>query len=243
MRAFVDFLIRIYLLPLKLSKRLALYLKGNIFGYDEHFVIAIDVIKRKFNKDRGIIIDVGAYDADSAIYLARRLPQNRIIAFEPNPVAFERGMRMIRPFGNIDLKNIGLSNEGGEKTLHVTDNEVSSSFYEAANTLEFRPATTVNVKVDTLDNLFKSQTNILLLKLDVQGSELNVLMGGVDVLSKTKLVLTEMNVVDLYNGGCLYYEVDEILRKNNFMIYSTISNYNKDGVKYYDALYINSTFN
>lgn len=243
MRALIDFLISIYLLPLQINKRLSLYAKGKIFRYDEHFAIALDVIKRKFNQDKSVIVDVGAYDADSAIYLAKHLPENPIIGFEPNPVAFNKGLRRIGVYKNIEIKNLGLSNEKGEMILYITDNQVSSSLYPPSNTTEFRFSETVNVMVDTLDDALGTHNDILLLKLDVQGGELNVLKGGKEVLSKTKLVLTEMNVVDLYKGGCLYYEVDEILRKNNFMLYSIISNYNKDGAKYFDVLYINAAFN
>lgn len=58
-------------------------------------------------------------------------------------------------------------------------------------------------------------------------------------LKKTRLVLTEVSIAEMYSGGCLYYEVDEILRRNGFGIHNLISNYNNEGVKYFDILYIN----
>ena len=88
-----------------------------------------------------------------------------------------------------------------------------------------------------MDKFFEGYQEILLLKLDVQGAELSVLRTGRKTLEKTKLVLTEVSVVELYHGACLYYDLDQFLRDNNFSIHTVITNYNKDGAKYFDILY------
>ena len=96
----------------------------------------------------------------------------------------------------------------------------------------------IKVKVDTLDNYFSKIPEILLIKLDVQGAELKILNAGKETLKKTKLVLTEMLVHEIYHGSCQYHEVDNFLRDNNFQIHTIITNYNNDGIKYFDVLYI-----
>jgi FkbM family methyltransferase len=242
MRRIINFLINLYLLPLKISRRLALYVKGRILTYEEHYAIALDVVRRRFPGDRGIIADIGSYDGDSARYFSKRLPHNKIFGFEPNPVPFEKGKQNIKSFSNIELFNVGLSIKEGAMDLHVTSNIVSSSLFGIKDFSEVSLDKIIKVQVTTLDSFFEKENNILLLKLDIQGAELDALKGGRGTLLKTKLVLTEVLVTEMYDGGCLYFQLDAFLREHNFHLYSVISNYNSEGTKYFDILYINSRY-
>lgn len=237
MRKLIDLIIRIYLFPLRLSTRLSLYTKGRILQYNEHYFIALDVIRRKFPDDKGIVVDVGAYDADSTTHFSRHLPNNKVLGFEPHPDSYKRGLYNIRNKENVALYNIGFSDKEGEADFYVTKDNVSSSIYSIKDNSEFSFDKIIKVNMTTLDEFFASYDNILLLKLDVQGGELKILKQGKETLRKTKLVLTEVLNSELYEGGCMYHEVDELLRQSGFQIYSIISNYNNEGLKYFDVLY------
>ncbi len=239
MRKLIDLFIFIYLAPLRLSSKLALYTKGKILTYEEHYLIALDVIKRRYPGSNGIVIDIGAFNADSTIFLARRLPKNTIFGFEPNPNPFKTGLDRAKQYSNVQLFNLGFSDAAGNIDLHVTKNLVSSSIYRIKNPTEISLDKVIKVKVDTMDNFFSEHKDILLVKLDVQGAELDILKAGKETLKKTKLVLTEVLVDEVYFAACRYYEVDDFLRSNNFQIHSIITNYNKDGTKYFDILYMN----
>jgi FkbM family methyltransferase len=238
LRKVIDFFIALYLLPLRLSTRLALYVKGKILTHDEHYLVALDVIKRKFPAHRGVIVDIGAHDADSTVYLGKHLPDNKVLGFEINPVPFAQGKANIKSFSNIELYNIGFADKTGNVDLYVTTNSVSSSLYQITDKSEIAFEKSIKVNVTTLDTFFAGYESILLIKLDVQGAELNILKYGTETLKKTKLVLTEVWSSSMYDGACMYYEVDEILRANNFALHTIITNYNNDGVKYFDILYI-----
>jgi FkbM family methyltransferase len=237
-RKFINCLIFVYLLPLKLSSRLALYIKGRILTFNEHYLVTLDTIRRNFPAHTGIVVDIGAFDADSTVFLAKALRGNMVFGFEPNPVPYEQGKKNAKRFSNIKLYNLGFSNQVGEVDLHVTKNLVSSSLYHIKDESESPAENVIKVKVDTLDNFFSSTEEILLIKFDVQGAELAILKKGEETLKKTKLVLTEMLIADMYVGACAYHEVDSFLRERNFEIHTIITNYNKDGIKYFDALYI-----
>ena len=239
MRKIIDFLISIYLLPLRLSKRLALYTKGRILPYQEHYVVALDVIRRNFPNDNGIVVDVGAYDGDSTIFFAENL-KNKIIGFEPNPVPFEKAKKNTAKYSNVEVENLGLSDKIGEVDFHVTTNSVSSSLFQIKDFSEISPDKIIKIPATTLDNYFEVHKEILLIKLDVQGAELNILRGAKETLKKTKLILTEVSITEFYHGACLYFDLDGFLRANHFKIHTIITNYNNDGVKYFDILYIKS---
>jgi len=240
MRRLIDFLIYCYLLPLRLSARLAIYVKGKILQYDEHYLVALNVIKRQFPDANGIIIDVGAYDADSAIYFAKAMPYLKVIGFEPNPVPFRRAVVNSQNYKNIEIHNLGFFDKPGEVDFYLTKDDVSSSLFDLETTTESEFDSKIKVRVDTLDSYFKTTDEILLIKLDVQGAELSILKCGTETLGKTKMVLTEMLIADLYRGGCHYYELDEVMRRNGFTLHTLFSNYNNEGAKYFDALYLNT---
>jgi FkbM family methyltransferase len=206
---------------------------------NEHYLIALDTIRNKFANHKGIIVDVGAFDGDSTVCLARGLKQNIVYAFEPNPIPYHKAQINVSSLSNVKLYNFGFADRTGEMDLHVTTNYVSSSLFAVKDFTETSPKEIIRVNVDTLDNFFHSYQDILLLKMDVQGAELSILKHGVQTLRKTKLVLTEMLITELYHGSCFYYEVDSFLESQNFKLFSIIANYNNTGLKYYDALYIN----
>jgi FkbM family methyltransferase len=237
MRNIIDAVISLYLLPLKLSARLALYVKGKFISSEEHFLIAADVMRRNFSDSKGLIVDVGAYDGDSAIFFASRF-KNHIIGFEPNPKPFARAVNNLARFSNVEIFNMGLSDAVGELDFYVSENEVSSSLLPIKDFSEITLNKKITIPVTTLDSFFVNYNEILLLKLDVQGAELSILNKGIETLKKTKLVLTEVSISEMYHGTCMYYDLDNLLRQSNFKIHTIIANYNNEGTKYFDILYI-----
>jgi FkbM family methyltransferase len=233
----VSFLISLYLLPLTLYSRLALYAKGRILTYEEHYLVVIDVIRRYYHANTGVIADIGAYDGDSSIYFAKRLKNSKVLAFEPNPISFQKARTNIAAFNNIELFDFGFYKHKGTLDFYVTGNQVSSSLLKIRDFSEISLKEKITVKVETLNEFFSSYPEILLMKLDVQGAELDLLKAGTETLKKTRLILTEVSVVEMYEGGCLYYQLDEFLREHGFQIHTIITNYNHEGTKYFDILY------
>jgi hypothetical protein len=130
----------------------------------------------------------------------------------------------------------------------VTSNNVSSSINELNTTeIEKQPPVfqgwlaeeeTENVRVSTLDDEFKDHESVLLIKLDTQGTELDVLRGGVETLRRTSFVLTEMNNHLMYKNACQYYEVDAFLRAQSFRLVDIVVTYRAaEGLNEFDALY------
>jgi FkbM family methyltransferase len=156
--------------------------------------------------------------------------------------------RVARDEPRIHVKNMALGRARGEARLHVTSNNVSSSINELnPEEIEKQPQVfqgwlkeeaAEKVLLSTLDDEFKDQRSVLLIKLDTQGTELDVLKGGVETLKKTGFVLTEMNNHGMYKNACQYYEVDEFLRAHAFRLVDIVVSYRAaEGVNEFDALY------
>jgi hypothetical protein len=61
------------------------------------------------------------------------------------------------------------------------------------------------------------------LKIDVQGSELSVFQNGVQKLSKTTIIHTEVSFVPFYENQPLFADVDRELRDQGFIFHSFMS--------------------
>lgn len=73
-----------------------------------------------------------------------------------------------------------------------------------------------HVTTSTLNELFSTEQSFDLIKIDTQGSELDILKGGKELVSKAKAVLLEV-AVEVYNEGAPFYrDVDKYMKQEGF---------------------------
>jgi FkbM family methyltransferase len=242
--------VSLYTSPLRMNDRVRYYVKGIFFTtcYDHLYRTVRYIRSHEPGSHESIIVDVGASDGGTAAYLRKGFPAHRIVAFEPNPDRAQQLVASAGSIGNILCRNIALGSIKRTDTLHITENELSSSLnplnekeflclpYSAQQQLRIKQH--IQVEVSTLDDELKGFSNILLMKLDTQGTELDILRAGVNVLARTRFVLTEMNNHGIYANTCQYYEVDAFLRSQAFRLVDVIVSYHSaNGTQEYDALY------
>lgn len=82
------------------------------------------------------------------------------------------------------------------------------------------PGTPIVVPIRTLDEVLGEHPlrDPLLLKIDVQGFELEVLRGATETLTRTELILVEVNFLESYENGALAHEVIALLGDHGFRI-------------------------
>jgi FkbM family methyltransferase len=77
------------------------------------------------------------------------------------------------------------------------------------------------VKTETADHFFRSQglERIDFLKLDTQGTELEILKGAREYLSSGRIavVKTEVSLLPVYRNGCTFSEVDGFLKEHGYL--------------------------
>jgi FkbM family methyltransferase len=195
------------------------------------------------------VVDVGAAGGGVVALLASSMPFARIYCFEPNRRAFP-ALESTFSGSSVEVRWLALASKEGQATFYESQNALSSSLLpldEAAlaeHPPRFREGVTQSrsstVRVSTLDREMASvPLPIALLKLDVQGSELDVLAGGRTTLQRTDGVLTELATHRFYKGGCQYHQIDDYLRSAGFRLADIIVTYRgNSGVEEYDALYL-----
>jgi FkbM family methyltransferase len=138
-------------------------------------------------------VDVGCHKGGYMYWMQRRVGERgRIFAFEPQPklFAYLRGVQQQFGFKNVQLEHKGLSSASGVMELHVPASASGTSPGATLNRLaetDGAALTRCQVEVTTLDDYFHAR-NIrpALLKIDVEGHELEVLKGGRQLLTACK---------------------------------------------------------
>ncbi len=169
------------------------------------------------------VIDVGANRGQFTLACRIAMPTVPVLAFEP---IFEEAEKFTRIHGgqnNIVLLKYALGEARSEATLHISRSLDSSSLLPiGALQTKLFPNTaetgTITVPVQMLDDSLKLMVGRQrqLLKLDVQGYELNVLKGAVKTLELCQYVYAECSEVALYEGQSLRPEVTDFLRQFGF---------------------------
>ncbi len=177
------------------------------------------------------LLDIGANLGLYSVLMARLAgPTGRVIAFEPDPelfAALQQNARLneIR----IDGHNLALGAAPGELTLHKSIINSGDNHLGALETPLFRRA--VATKVVRLDDLLP-QLAVDLIKIDVQGWELEVLrgMGATLAANPSVQVYFEFCPNGYARAGSSYGELIAFLRTAGLRIFET-----NDGVELNDA--------
>jgi FkbM family methyltransferase len=140
-----------------------------------------------------LAVDAGANIGYMTSVLGIRVgPKGRVICFEPNPEVFTslgenvELWRKDRRCGTFDLEQAALGNEQGKARLHMNDwfltNRGTSWISDQAEHGE--DVRVIEVALRTLDQFLDDSATIGVMKMDVQGQELNVLQGAAGFLKR-----------------------------------------------------------
>ncbi len=173
--------------------------------------------------DSDLLIDVGSNRGQFTLITRVVHPRILVHAFEPLPAEAAVYRRLLARRPGVTLHEVALGAEEGEAQLHVSAQPDSSSLLPIGElqTALF-PTTgstrTVRVLVRPLDSLPQvwAPARRAILKLDVQGFELNVLRGARRALANCAYVYAECSHVPLYTGQALYPEVEAFLSSEDF---------------------------
>jgi FkbM family methyltransferase len=167
--------------------------------------------------DVRVIYDVGANVGTWTLLAKSVLPHAHVHAFEPLPKHCDAFSAVESQFDDVLLHRVALDAEEKHAKLLVTDFSDASSILSLTDSgqsafgvheVEQFPLRTI-----TLDHY--RETHKLswpdLIKLDVQGYELEVLKGARECLKAAKAVLSEVSFIEYYEGQCLFHDVASFL--------------------------------
>jgi hypothetical protein len=134
--------------------------------------------------------------------------------------------------------------------FNISKNLPSSSFLERTelhkeyhgNITETREV--VLAEMVKLDDALNKREIVDLLKLDVEGYELEVLKGAEKILPNTKIIMAEVWFSESYKNAPYFSDIDEYLRKNNFVLLNLYNPYTHEDMQLTgaDAVFLNKKF-
>jgi FkbM family methyltransferase len=180
--------------------------------------------------DPRTVLDVGANRGQFALFALRRFPRARLICFEPlaQPAGVLR--RVLAPRAGVEVHEVALAATSGTASMHQTRKDDSSSLL--AVTAEQQRAfpgseevARIDVPVRRLDDCLDPArlARPCLLKIDVQGAELEVLRGSRRVLAAVDELIVECSFTELYAGQALADDVIGELRAAGFRLHGFAS--------------------
>ena len=205
-------------------------------------------IEAKLGTESPVIIDVGAHTG-RIVDLCMSLYSKPIIhAIEPNPDMVAILRHKYAEDENVFIHELALGKESDEVVLNILRRPASSSLLEPSdiNVLyhgeEMDLMHRHKVRQERLDKLFDEEIDLL--KLDLQGYELEALHGCGQLLVRIKCITVEVEFVPLYEQQPLFAEVDLFLRSQGFRLLNLYDLWtHPDGqLTAGDAVYMNKRF-
>jgi FkbM family methyltransferase len=185
-------------------------------------ICELDVINEfmKHIQDDYTILDIGAQSGCFTL-LSKFYPKTLWYSFEPDSwnCTLLRQNLELNQIKNVIVSEDALSDRVGESNLKICHS------HRGLNTLGENPTRFTGddyydylVKTNTIDNLFLD-TKIDLIKIDTEGSEYNIIIGGIETIKKYKpKILLEYYDQNLQQCGRTLDELNSLIQEINYEI-------------------------
>ena len=157
-----------------------------------------EVLARVLTPDSNCL-DIGAHTGSILKLMLRHAPGGRHMAFEPLP---HLAVQLRRDFPEVGVFQVALSDMTGSTTFeHVVSNPSYSGLRRWRYDRPNEDIETITVTAARLDDLVPTDLPVRLVKIDVEGAELQVIRGGVNTLTRCR----PFAVFEHGIGGADYY--------------------------------------
>jgi FkbM family methyltransferase len=179
-------------------------------------------IRQRITSDQPVIIDAGANVGSMTARFVSDYPRATIHAFEPNPEIAEQLAQRFAQHPQVHIYQKALGAENREIAFNVLKRHSSSSIL--APTLknhqyhpgEMETKQQITVPMVRLDSVITDEVDLL--KLDLQGYELEALKGCGEWIEHIKMITSEVEFIPLYEGQPLFSDIEAYLRQHGFFL-------------------------
>lgn len=172
---------------------------------------------RELGYNPAYVIDVGAYIGEWTLHAKNIFPDATFLMIEPQFSKVEVLNKITKENANTLFANALIGKENRSNVVFY-EMETGSSIYEE---LTSYGRTLVYYEMTTLDHLiakYKLEGEIFL-KLDVQGSEIDILKGSKKALENISFILLEASLLDYNNGAPLLADVMRYMDEIGFALF------------------------
>ena len=199
----------------------------SLIKYTNYFEEDFFILKKIFKNKKINIIDVGASDGISALFFLRNLNTNLIYCYEPQKILFKQLLKLKKKFKNLIVFNYGLGKKTGKIEIYIPyfiflgkkislltySFPVKSELINQIN-LDFL----VRPKVEKILIFIKKfklvNKKIDLIKIDTNGSEVEVVQSLLKIIKRDKPIL----IIENNNIQKIYLHLKKYKYKKYFVI-------------------------
>lgn len=171
-------------------------------------------IKKLISRHHPFVLDVGCYDGKDSEELADALECD-VHCFEPDPLSQELFIVNHQKDRRLHLYPYALTNTDGTIDFYQSNHPQSNSIREPKEHLNIFPGVvfdeTVKVKSMRLDTWHQDDKTIDFIWADVNGSEEDFILGGLNALANTRYLYIEASKKELYAGQKHYGFLDKLI--------------------------------
>jgi FkbM family methyltransferase len=194
-----------------------------------------------------VIVDGGACIGSTIKRFLEKRPNADIHAFEARPDLANTLTKTFAHTKNVKIYNKALGKCNSKIKFNVTKYiGTGSVLIPSAQAKRYNGSKAAVVRSIRIDCVRLDQviSHVDLIKLDVQGSELDALHGSTKLFGKVKLLIVEVMFYAAYNKQPLFCDINSFLGKHAFQLFNIygMSTHKHGKLTFGNALYINTKF-
>ena len=173
----------------------------------------------KFLKPGFAAVDIGAYIGTYSILAARHGVD--VYAFEPNQFVYRdlmKNLEINQVIDRVHAMNIGISNFNGEASLEIGHQRKGSGSVIASE----KSATSLSIHISKLDDSIPINVPISIMKIDTEGTELDIIKGASKLIAKWRPALIIESLNELHQRNIAeflsqyHYSFEKLKGTHNF---------------------------
>jgi FkbM family methyltransferase len=173
------------------------------------------------------ILDIGCHIGNFANSMKTLFPSSNLFLIDANPYLEKELEKYPFPFKICLLGNENKTSVDFYITKKWNLSSGNSIYKENSEDFSNEYITSIKLDMHKLDDLFPNET-FDFVKLDTQGSEVDIINGGINLISKAKYVLIECSIIDYNLGGAKIFDVFNIMNTLKFTMTDVVDLFYKD---------------
>jgi FkbM family methyltransferase len=184
----------------------------------------LNLIKILSRDKSTFIFDCGSNFGFYSLYLASLNENNQVIAFEASPKTYQELKKNIEEneFKNIQCHNLALTNNDNQTlTFFESSNDWESSLIES-NFNDKTKTIISSAKLDSFEDRIEKKNQHIIIKLDVEGYEMQVLDGAKKIIEKySPIIILEFSIFIDKDNKFNYDYLKNFLVQYDYLIFNT----------------------
>lgn len=167
-------------------------------------------------------LDIGVCKGHAIPFILEKLPSLEKVEMIEACELHREELAEVSKKLNIPFHIEVLSNEIKEVTFYLDGKGKESTgpgnSYYLEDTHHYLNTPSEQRITNTLDNIYDDTYQFDLIKMDTQGSELDIIKGGINLISRTKGIILEENIYRYNFGAALHKEIKEYMESIGFQL-------------------------